>query len=61
MMNDPAADESASQDNPSNAAARAVIDDYITNFYNPVHRHSTLGYLSPDEFELRAQIGEMAA
>ena len=46
---------------PSHAAARAIIEDYITNFYNPLRRHSTLGYLSPDEFELRAQISAMAA
>jgi len=46
---------------PSHVAARAVIDDYINNFYNPVRRHSTLGYISPDEFELRAQLTVMAA
>ena len=46
---------------PSHAAARAVIDDYINNFYNPLRRHSTLGYISPDEFELRAQLTVMAA
>ena len=45
----------------SHAAARAVIQDYIKNFYNPLRRHSTLGYLSPDEFELRAQVSSMAA
>jgi transposase InsO family protein len=54
-------DELDHQWHPSHAAARAVIDDYITNFYNPVRRHSTLGYLSPDEFELRAQLNTMAA
>ncbi len=46
---------------PSHAAAHAAIEDYITNFYNPVRRHSTIGYLSPDEFELRAQVNRMAA
>ncbi|MFK0685922.1 IS3 family transposase, partial [Ochrobactrum sp. BD67] len=25
--------------------------DYIERFYNPKRRHSTLGYLSPMEFE----------
>jgi putative transposase len=45
----------------SQAAAHAAIDDYITNFYNPVRRHSTIGYLSPDEIELRAQENRMAA
>ncbi|PKP77449.1 MAG: hypothetical protein CVT81_09225 [Alphaproteobacteria bacterium HGW-Alphaproteobacteria-3] len=27
------------------------VFDYIERFYNPRHRHSTLGYLSPMEFE----------
>lgn len=28
-----------------------AIADYIECFYNPVRRHSALGYLTPDEFE----------
>jgi len=31
--------------------ARADVFDYIERFYNPARRHSTLGYLSPIEFE----------
>ena len=31
--------------------AKADVFDYIERFYNPRHRHSTLGYLSPVEFE----------
>src|SRR6202021_1143263 len=31
--------------------ARADVFDYIERFYNPVPRHSTIGYLSPVEFE----------
>jgi putative transposase len=31
--------------------ARADVFDYIEQFYNPRRRHSTLGYLSPAEFE----------
>ncbi|WP_140984722.1 IS3 family transposase [Asticcacaulis tiandongensis] len=31
--------------------ARAEIFDYIERFYNPTRRHSTLGYLSPIDFE----------
>jgi len=27
------------------------VFDYIEGFYNPRRRHSTLGYLSPMEFE----------
>ncbi len=31
--------------------AMADVFDYIERFYNPKRRHSTLGYLSPMEFE----------
>ena len=31
--------------------ARADVFDYIERFYNPTRRHSTIGYLSPVEFE----------
>lgn len=31
--------------------ARADMFDYIQRFYNPTRRHSTLGYLSPMDFE----------
>ena len=31
--------------------ARADVFDYIERFYNTVRRHSTIGYLSPVEFE----------
>ncbi|WP_342588898.1 IS3 family transposase, partial [Phyllobacterium sophorae] len=27
--------------------------DYIERFYNPRRRHSTLGYLSPNDFETK--------
>lgn len=33
----------------------AVIQQYICGFYNPVRKHSSLGYVSPMEFERRAQ------
>ena len=33
--------------------ARADVFDYIERFYNAVRRHSTIGYLSPVEFERR--------
>ena len=29
----------------------SAIVDYIENFYNPARRHSSLDYLTPDEFE----------
>src|SRR5690349_4550217 len=31
--------------------ARADVFDYIERFYNAARRHSTIGYLSPVEFE----------
>jgi len=34
--------------------ARADVFDYIERFYNPVRRHSTIGYLSPMLYEERA-------
>ena len=36
--------------------ARADVFDYITRFYNPRRRHSTLGYMSPVEFEEKAML-----
>jgi putative transposase len=36
------------------AEAREAIFDYIEIFYNRQRRHSTLGYLSPAEFERRS-------
>jgi len=35
--------------------AKADVFDYIERFYNPRRRHSTLGYLSPMEFEKQAE------
>ena len=35
----------------SRDAARADMFDYIERFYNTIRRHSTIGYLSPAEFE----------
>jgi putative transposase len=34
--------------------AKAHVFDYIERFYNPKRRHSTIGYLSPMEFERQA-------
>ncbi len=36
--------------------ARADIFDYIERFYNAARRHSTLGYLSPVEYEKQAAL-----
>ena len=37
--------------------ARADVFDYIERFFNPTRRHSTLGYLSPMDFEKKAGVG----
>jgi putative transposase len=34
--------------------SKADVFDYIERFYNPKRRHSTLGYLRPMEFEMKA-------
>jgi putative transposase len=49
------------QDFPSREVAHASIADYIENFYNTARRHSSIGYVSPIEFELRSQIAASAA
>lgn len=42
-------------------AAAASVADYIDSFYNLQRRHSHLGYVSPIEFELKAQTAALAA
>lgn len=37
---------------------KADVFDYIERFYNPKRRHSTLGYLSPMQFEQQAKLAE---
>ncbi|MDT9601097.1 IS3 family transposase, partial [Sphingosinicella rhizophila] len=36
--------------------AQADVFDYIERFYNPRRRHSTLGYLSPIDFEKQSEV-----
>jgi putative transposase len=36
--------------------ARADVFDYIERFYNTKRRHSTIGYLSPMEFEMKVGV-----
>ncbi len=38
------------------AEAKADVFDYIERFYNPIRRHSTIGYISPIEFERKAGV-----
>jgi putative transposase len=43
------------------ASARLAVFEWIEVFYNRVRRHSSLGHLSPDEFERRYGPGTTAA
>lgn len=43
------------------AEATDSIGDYIDRFYNPRRRHSHLGYVSPLEYELRAELANRGA
>ncbi len=47
-------ERTARQTYRTRAQAKADVFDYIERFYNPTRRHSTLGYLSPMEFEVQA-------
>ena len=38
------------------AEAKADVFDYIERFYNTKRRHSTIGYLSPMEFEIKTGV-----
>jgi putative transposase len=44
---------------PSREAARTAVFDYVEGFYNRVRRHSSLGYLSPSDYE-QATMEEVA-
>jgi len=37
------------------AEARMAVFDFIEGFYNPRRRHSSLGYLSPANYERRME------
>ena len=41
--------------------ARKAVGETIHSFYNAQRRHSTLGYLSPVDFELRHKTSARAA
>jgi transposase InsO family protein len=36
---------------PTREAARRAIFDCIQDFYNPTRRHSSIGYMSPADYE----------
>ena len=36
--------------------ARADVFDYIERFYDPKRRHSTIGYMSPMDFEIKPEL-----
>lgn len=43
------------RDYANHAEAKADIADYIVGFYNPTRLHSTLGYQSPNNYELQQE------
>ena len=45
----------------SREAARMAVFDYIEGFYNRVRRHSSLGYLSPSDYEAATMKGVAVA
>lgn len=47
--------ECANQIFDTRAEARAAIFQYVMGFYNHKRRHSTLGYVSPHDFEMRSK------
>ncbi|NOJ93310.1 IS3 family transposase [Corallococcus coralloides] len=49
------------QDFPTRESAKAALFDFIEVFYNRKRRHSTLGYVSPVEFEKAASQVPLAA
>jgi len=46
---------------PTKAEAKAAVHDYIGAFFNPHRRHSSLGYLSPMDFERQHAAAGVAA
>jgi transposase InsO family protein len=46
---------------PTKAEATAAVHDYIAAFYNPHRRHSSLGYLSPMDYDKQHAAGKPAA
>jgi putative transposase len=44
----------ARQSSPRLGDGRAAVFDYIETFYNRRRRHSSLGYVSPTDFENQA-------
>jgi transposase InsO family protein len=51
----------ARHDFASRTQARLRIFDYIENFYNPIRAHSSLGMLTPDEYEAAYHQSQQAA
>ena len=52
--------ETETKEYASRATARSAVVDFIENFYNAIRRHSSLGYLSPNEYEASARMSRAA-
>ena len=49
------------RDYANHAEAKADIADYIVGFYNPIRLHSTLGYQSPNSYEMHQALAAHSA
>lgn len=56
FFSSPKTERTARKTYRTRSQAKADIFDYIECFYNPIRRHSTLGYISPIEFERKAGV-----
>jgi putative transposase len=45
---------------PTRRETRLAIHDYVGGFYNPHRRHSSLGHLSPMDYEAQHAAGSAA-
>lgn len=45
---------------PTRAAAHDALTDYIDHWYNRRRRHSALGYLSPEDYEIKQEHSQVA-
>jgi transposase InsO family protein len=44
---------------PTSRELTSEVFEYVEAFYNTIHRHSTLGYLSPAQFETESMTNNL--